>query len=139
LVFEEERDADLGEGEVGDDHDGEDGEERSRQWLEAEQVGDWRDVGDCDAEGGAAKGGDEEGSAGAALEEGDAAGADDEDDERLGGERFDEPARLEQAWAGVEDAQHDGEGEEVVDARDRAEEGHEAADHADVPLGRAGE
>ena len=42
-------------------------------------------------------------------------------------------------WAGVEDAQHDGEGEEVVDARDRAEEGHEAADQADVPLGGAGE
>ena len=35
LVFEEERDAELGEGEVGDDHAGEDGEERSRQWLEA--------------------------------------------------------------------------------------------------------
>ena len=41
--------------------------------------------------------------------------------------------------AGVEDAQHDREGEEVVDARDRAEEGHEAADHADVPLGGSGE
>jgi hypothetical protein len=69
LAFEEERDADLGEGEVGDDHAGQDGEERRRQGLEAEQVGDWRDVGDGDAEGGAAEGGDEEWLAGAALEE----------------------------------------------------------------------
>jgi hypothetical protein len=50
------------------------------------------------------------------LKKGEAAGGDDEDDERLRCQRFDEPAGLEQAWAGVEDAQHDGEGEEVVDA-----------------------
>ena len=54
-------------------------------------------------------------------------------------ERLDEPAGAKQGRAGVEDAQHDGEGEEVVDARDRAEEGHEAADQADVPLGGARE
>ena len=41
LVFEEERDAELGEGEVGDDHAGQDGEEGEWQGLEAEQVGDW--------------------------------------------------------------------------------------------------
>ena len=71
------------------------------------QPGERADVGDCDAEGGAAEGGDEQGPAGAALEEGDAAGADDEDDERLRGERLDEPAGAEQGRAGVEDPQHD--------------------------------
>ena len=83
--------------------------------LEAEELGERADVGDRDAEGGAAEGGDEQGPAGAALEEGHAAGADHEDDERLRGERLDEPAGLEQGRAGVEDAQHDGEGEEVVE------------------------
>ncbi len=60
LVFEEEGDAELGEGEVGDDHAGQDGEKGEWQGLEAEQMGDWFDVGNGDAEGGAAEGGDEE-------------------------------------------------------------------------------
>ena len=56
------------------------------EWSEAEEVGERRDVGDSDAEGGAGEGREQERAAGAALVEGDASCADDEDDEGLGGE-----------------------------------------------------
>ena len=87
LWLEEERDADLGEHEVGDDHYGQDCKEGERERLEAEQVSERRDIGEGDAEGGAGEGSGEQRAAGTALVEGNAAGADHEDDEcscRLG-------------------------------------------------------
>ena len=78
--------------------------------------------------------GQDERQAGVAAEERDAAGADREDHQGLGGERLDEPARTELRRPGVEDPQHDAEGDEVEHRAERAEEDHEPADERDVPV-----
>src|SRR5690242_8113937 len=79
LRLEEERDAELCEGEIGDGHPGDDGEEGQGQGLEAKQTAQRADIGQGDPGDGAGQCGEEERRAWPALEEGDAAGADDED------------------------------------------------------------
>ena len=79
-------------------------------------------AGSSGADGDDAERGEGQRQAGVAAEERDPAGADREDDQGLGGERLDEPAGAELGGAGVEDPQHDAEGDEVEHRAERPED-----------------
>jgi hypothetical protein len=131
--------ADLHQHQVDHDDPGQGEEERARQGLEAQEVGQVAGVGQHRADDGYADRSERHRRARDAADERDRPGADHEDDQGLGGQGLHEPAGLEQGRAGVEHPQHDAEGGEVEQGADRAEEDHELADEADVPAGGLGD
>ena len=79
---------------------------------------------------------DEQRFAGQALDKRDLVGADDVDDERLGEQRFHEPAGVKQRWVvpALEHDQHDEEGHVVKDGADGPDDHDEAPQVAKFPL-----
>src|SRR5690242_17321800 len=64
------------------------------------------------------------------------AGTDDEDYEYLSAQRLNEPAGLKQLLAGLQNHQHDVEGQEVEQGADRTDHEHEVADEIHVEYTR---
>ena len=62
------------------------------------------------------------------------AGADDENDQHLRGHGLDEPAGMKERLTGMENRQHDVEGEKIEDRTDRADDQHEVADELHIPV-----